>query len=153
LKKLPASFSSREFLIHDISRISRRVFDNYFKKNGVTHAQFYVLTNLARYSPNEGIVQSELARHMNFGKVPLGHLIDKLEAKGLVKRTLTPQNRRIKRVIITKKGTEILVTIEGLLPNLNRKLMHGITSKEKYIFDIALNKIKNNLISLSSEED
>ena len=81
------------FLIHDVSRLRRTVVDKALRPMGVTRSQWWVLANLSRHN-GDGMMQTELAKVMDVGKVTLGGLIDRLEATGLLKRVADPSDRR-----------------------------------------------------------
>ena len=82
------------FLVHDVSRLRRTVVDKALKPIGVTRSQWWVLANLSRHDSAEGMMQTELARLMDVGKVTLGGLIDRLEASGYVARRPDPTGTR-----------------------------------------------------------
>ena len=65
------------FLIHDVSRLRRTVVDKALRPLGVTRSQWWLLANLSRHEGG-GIVQTELSKVMDVGKVTLGGLIDRL---------------------------------------------------------------------------
>jgi len=67
------------FLIHDVSRLRRTVVDKALRPLGVTRSQWWVLANLSRHNGG-GMMQTELSKVMDVGKVTLGGLIDRLEA-------------------------------------------------------------------------
>ena len=92
------------FLIHDVSRLRRTVVDKALRPLGITRSQWWVLANLSR-DDGTAMMQTELARVMDVGKVTLGGLIDRLESCGLVKRQADPHDRRAKRIVMTQKGS------------------------------------------------
>ena len=67
------------FLVHDVSRLRRRVVDRALKPLGVTRSQWWVLAFLSR---SDGMSQVALADELDLGKVALGQLIDRLEKTG-----------------------------------------------------------------------
>src|SRR6266404_110024 len=71
------------FLIHDVSRLRRKVVDRVLKPLDVTRSQWWVLAFLSR---DDGMSQVALADELDLGKVALGGLIDRLEAVALVER-------------------------------------------------------------------
>ena len=95
------------FLVHDVSRMRRTLFDQAMKPLGITRSQWWVLSQLSRHS-REGMLQTELARDLDVGKVTVGGLIDRLEASGYVKRTPDASDRRAKRIVITEQGRVVL---------------------------------------------
>ena len=71
------------FLMHDVSRLRRNVFDEFMRPLKVTRSQWWVLAYLSRL---DGMIQSDLAALLELGKAPLGHLLGRLEANGLIRR-------------------------------------------------------------------
>ena len=57
------------FLVHDVSRLRRRVVDRALKPLGVTRSQWWVLAFLSR---SDGMSQVALADELDLGKVALG---------------------------------------------------------------------------------
>jgi MarR family transcriptional regulator, transcriptional regulator for hemolysin len=141
------------FLIHDVSRIRTKVVDNAIKPLGITRSQFWVLVNIARYADGAGIIQTDLARLMDAGKVPLGGLIDRMEANGLLTRKPCEEDRRAKRVMITPKGQKLLEDMQGIAKEINKKIMKGISRQENDQLDDLLKKMKKNLISLDRQSN
>jgi DNA-binding MarR family transcriptional regulator len=86
------------FLISDVARLMRTVFDRRVRRLGLTRAQWLALTRLHR---RPGASQSELADLMEIEKATVGRLIDRLEAKGWVERRAQAGDRRINRVYLT----------------------------------------------------
>src|SRR5271170_5036144 len=117
------------FLIHDVSRLRRTVVDKALRPMGVTRSQWWVLANLSRHN-GEGMMQTELAKVMDVGKVTLGGLIDRLETSGYVERQPEPGDRRAKRVVMTTKGTKLLAQIQKIAKVVNGEIMDGITAND-----------------------
>ena len=70
------------FLVHDVARLLRTVFDRRMREVGLTRSQWWVLNNLFQH---DGVNQAELAQLLEVERPTLGRLIDRLEAKGWVK--------------------------------------------------------------------
>jgi MarR family transcriptional regulator for hemolysin len=92
------------FLISDVARLMRTVFDRRVRTLGRTRAQWLVLTRLHR---RPGASQSELAEMMEVEKATAGRLIDRLEAKGWVERRAKVGDRRINRVYLTAEAERV----------------------------------------------
>jgi DNA-binding MarR family transcriptional regulator len=137
------------FLIHDVSRLRRTVVDHALRPMGVTRSQWWVLANLSRHK-GSGIMQTELARAMDVGKVTLAGLIDRLEARGLVKRQADPTDRRAKRVIMTPKGARLLADIQEVGAKLNAQIMTGIRRNDVSRAESVLHKMKQQLIAMDA---
>jgi len=137
------------FLIHDVSRLRRTVVDNALRPMGVTRSQWWVLANLSRHN-GKGMMQTELAKVMDVGKVTLGGLIDRLEASGLVKRQADPTDRRAKRVVMTPKGIKLLADIQVVATEVNARIMNGILRNDIARAETVLYKMKQQLIAMDA---
>ena len=136
-------------LIHDVSRLRRTVVDHALGPMGVTRSQWWVLANLSRRT-GKSMMQTELARTMDVGKVTLGGLIDRLEARGLVKRQPDPSDRRAKRVLMTPKGVKLLADIQESAWGLNARIMTGIQRTDIARAEAVLIKMKQQLIAMNA---
>ncbi|MGQ0700435.1 MAG: MarR family winged helix-turn-helix transcriptional regulator [Panacagrimonas sp.] len=132
------------FLIHDASRLRRTVFDQRLKGMGITRSQWWVLSNLGR-GEGEGFSQIELARLLDVGKVTLGGLVDRLEGNGLVVRVPDKEDRRSKRVQMSRKGKALLTKLAAIAIDINHEIMQGITAEEEEQLIEILTKMKRNL--------
>jgi len=140
------------FLVHDVSRIRKKVVDKAVAPMGITRSQFWVLVNIARYN-NEGMAQTELARLMSVGKVSLGGLIDRMEANGILERLPDPVDRRAKKVFMTPKGQDLLHDLQEVAEDINKQIMKGITKEQNKMLDGMLKTMKHNLLQLDEALD
>jgi MarR family transcriptional regulator, transcriptional regulator for hemolysin len=92
------------FLISDVARLIRTVFDRRMNTLGLTRAQWLVLTRCHRCP---GASQSELADMMEVEKATAGRLIDRLETKGWVERRADAGDRRVKRIYLTAEARRV----------------------------------------------
>ncbi|WP_311268023.1 MarR family transcriptional regulator [Sphingobium sp. WCS2017Hpa-17] len=138
------------FLIHDVSRLRRTVIDKALKPLGITRSQWWVLSNLARNSSHE-MVQTELANVLDIGKVALGGLLDRLEASGYIERKADPADRRAKRVVMTRKGEEILVQMQEQGTDLNRETLRDITEAEVRLAEDIMHRMKKRLLQMDAD--
>lgn len=132
------------FLVHDVSRMRRTLFDQEVKQLGITRAQWWALANLSRHE-QEGMIQSDLARLLDVGKVTIGGLIDRLEASGHVVRQADDHDRRIKRIFITDLGYEVIEGMAEVGRRLNSVIMRGITLDHIHIAEDVMQSMKENL--------
>src|ERR1700724_3367659 len=93
------------YLIHDVSRLRRMMFDRALAPLGITRSQWWVLAFISR---KDGLPQTQLANELDVGKVALGALIDRLRTAGFVIRQADPVDRRVKRVFLTKQAVRLL---------------------------------------------
>jgi DNA-binding MarR family transcriptional regulator len=132
------------FLVHDVSRMRRTLFDQALKPFGITRAQWWALGNISRYSET-GVVQTDLAQLLDTGKVSAGNLIDRLEDANLVRRVPDATDRRIKRVLITDQGFAMLDRIALVGAELDSMLFAGVDDSELVAAGHLLELVKGNI--------
>lgn len=84
----------------------------FFAEWELSPSQFNVL-NLLRDAA-EGVSQTDLSRELIMHRSNLTGLIDRLEKRDLVKRVADPNDRRVKRVMLTPTGRAL---IKKVLPH------------------------------------
>ncbi|MEK6245892.1 MAG: MarR family transcriptional regulator [Pseudomonadota bacterium] len=136
------------FLLNDVARLLRTAYDRRIRKLGLTRAQWWVLTHLFR---GDGVSQSELAETLEIEKPTLGRLLDRLEAKGWVRREHDARDRRVWRVHLTDEVEPALRTMRALAAELRRDALAGIRAAERERFVDTLLAIKANLLHLPAD--
>lgn len=131
------------YLIHDVSRLRRTLFDKWLSPLGITRSQWWVLAFLSR---NDGMPQTELALELDVGKVALGALIDRLEEGGFVQRTLDPNDRRVKRVVLTTQSKALIETLREKSSQFNQCILGGIPREHLEVTTETLRIMKHNLL-------
>ena len=91
-------------VISDVARLLRTEFDRRVRRLGITRAQWLVLTRLHR---RPGASHSELAEMMEVEKATAGRMIDRLVANGWVERRTQRDDRRVKRVYLTREAERV----------------------------------------------
>lgn len=132
------------FLVHDVSRMRRNLFDLRMKPLGITRSQWSVLAALSR-GGSDGLMQVDLARKMDVGKVTIGGLLQRLENVGYVTRVADERDARVKRVFITDKGYDIIRQMQTLGTVNNEILLAGVSPEELRITEETLAKVKANI--------
>jgi len=131
------------FILHDVARLLRTTFDRRVKALGLTRSQWWVLNHLFR---NDGTTQSELAVVLEIEKASLGRLLDRMEAKGWVRREADANDRRAKRVFLTEEVEPALKAMRGAAADLRRDALAGLSAEQQARFVDALLAIKSNLM-------
>lgn len=132
------------FLIHDVSRLRRVLFDRSLRPLGATRSQWWVLAFLSR---DDGMTQTKLAEELDMGKVGLGGLIDRLETAGLVERRVEPNDRRAKRVFLTREGRRFVARNRALNQQMNLAILKDIPRRDLEHTVCALDAMKANLLA------
>jgi DNA-binding MarR family transcriptional regulator len=134
------------YLIHDVSRLRRMMFDRALAPLGITRSQWWVLAFISR---KDGLPQTQLANELDVGKVGVGALIDRLESSGFVLRQPDPVDGRVKRVVVTKQARGFLEKLRKETDKFNAQLNRGIDRKALEATSDALLAMKHNLLAMS----
>lgn len=137
--------SSIGFLISDVSRLLRRVYDRRVEPLGLTRAQWRVLVHVYR---REGVSQTALAQILEIEKPTLGKLVDRLEQKGWVERRIEVRDQRTRRLVITEQARPLIDQMEELAEAVHADALDGVADEETHQLHDTLLAVKSNLLRL-----
>ena len=130
------------YLIGDVSRMIRTVYDRRVEPLGLTRAQWRVMTRLNRL---ESCTQTELATALEIEKPTLGKLIERLEVKGWVDRRADPNDARSKRLYLTPAARPVLADMHKEAKDVVAGIFAGLDGEEAARLHAMLDHIKGNL--------
>jgi DNA-binding MarR family transcriptional regulator len=133
------------FIIGDVSRMLRTVYDRRVEPLGLTRAQWRVL---ARISRQEGCTQTELAAVLEIEKPTLGRLIDRLQANDWVERRPDDHDARTKRIYLTARANPLLDEMFTLAEDVLDSAIAGLSQKQADDLLQSLLHVKSNLSEL-----
>lgn len=133
------------FLIHDVSRMRRKAFDQFMRPLGVTRARWWVIAHLSR---QDGMMLTQLADRMDVGKASLGDVIDRLESTGWVKREVDPMDKRAKHIYLARNSQQLLDKMAGYERAFNEQALRGLTNEDRDTLVRLLSVIKKSLPEL-----
>jgi len=133
------------FLINDVTRMLRKIFDRRAVRFELTRAQWRALK---RISYNEGMRQAELAEQLEMEPIAIGRVIDRLENAGFVERRADPTDRRAWRLHLTARAHGVVDDMETIGDQLLRDAQKGISSADMKAVMATLTHMKQNLIAL-----
>src|SRR5213076_3314215 len=137
------------FLVHDVSRLRRTVFDSFVRPLGVTRSQWWVLAHLGRH---DGMIQTDLAKVLDLGKASLGSLVDRLEASELVLRRPDEIDRRAKRIYLSAKGNALIARLRAPSHELSERMLEGMSPERRNLLVELLTQVRHNLLAIKIEE-
>ncbi|SFQ31138.1 MarR family winged helix-turn-helix transcriptional regulator [Pseudomonas borbori] len=133
------------FLMHDVSRLRRVVFDSMMKPLNVTRSQWWVLAYLSR---RDGMAQSDLADMLELGKAALGGIIDRLEAAEFIMRRPDPVDRRVKRIYLTSLGKQTINEMRVMSHDMSERILEGLDHDQRILLSDMLGVVKRNLLEI-----
>ena len=126
---------------------SLRVFKNRliseFRKKEIelTFEQFVILHLL---SSNTDLIQRDLASHLQKDKSIIVRQINCLLENKFVVRTKNKDDKRVKNLILTTKGIEILNQMKEIATEVSKNMLTGVPPNDLEIFQNVLKKIQEN---------
>ncbi len=129
-------------LLYDVARQMRTRADQVARTQGMTRAQWLILTRLER---QPGLSQNELAALAEVAPITIARLIDRLQASGLVERRPDPNDRRIWRLALTPRAKPFLGEIDRYRADLRALITQDIDPEVLEAMRIGLQKMKDNL--------
>jgi len=97
---------------------------------GITVQQFNVLRILRGGGP-EGLPTLEVGARMIEVTPGITRLLDRLEAKGLVRRQRCPKDRRQHLCWITQEGLGVLTSLDGPIVKHSGEILRGLNREEQ----------------------
>lgn len=130
------------FLIAKARNILKNEFEKELKPYSLSYAHRVILIRL---SEKEGLTQKELAQDTYFEQSNLTLMLDKLELKGLVKRSAKENDRRAYIVTITPEGKKLRDTLVQMGEDVMDRALKGLNGEQKEALSHMLQMIYENL--------
>jgi DNA-binding MarR family transcriptional regulator len=133
------------FLLHDVTRLYKRRFEQRSAQLSLTLPQCKTLSLLAR---NEGISQRQLADLAEIDAMSIVRILDRMEADGWVERRADPLDRRARRLAITAKARPILDQILEMGAATRTEVLADLDVQQRDQLVALLEKCHSNLQAL-----
>jgi DNA-binding MarR family transcriptional regulator len=124
--------------------------DRQLEPNGLTSAQWVPLLKL--YMGHAGNV-AELARDCNLDAGSMTRLLDRLEAKGLIRRVRSSEDRRVVNLELTDEGRSAAKGIPTVLCGVQNSHMRGFTIEEWQLLKGMLRRILDNATAIQADKE
>ena len=115
----------------------------FFSRWDISPSQFNIL-NLLRDFP-EGCTQTQLSRKLITHRSNITGMVDRMEARGLLRRQADPSDRRVFHVVMTPKAEKLLEEVLPQYYESAEKLWKGISDEQSQLILESLNKLASNL--------
>lgn len=129
-------------LLLDTARAWRTRLNQLLKPLGLSQSQWLVLVHLAR---QDGMVQKDLAEHMGIEAPTLVGILNRMERDGWINRQDCPQDKRSKRIHLTRQSRKILDSITVTAQALRAEIFKGIPTADIASAVVTLQKIRDRL--------
>ena len=125
-------------LIRRAHQIAVAIFMDACAERHLTPVQFACLSGV-RAQP--GVDATRLAALVAFDRSTLGNVLDRLEAKGWIARSPSPEDRRVKILHITPQGEALLDEAAACVEETQRRILAPLGESERKSFMRLLTKL------------
>lgn len=116
------------FLIRRLHQIHTALFKEECAGFDVTPVQYSVLTNLAQ---NGDCDQLALARDVGMDRTNIADVLARLAGRGLVERSISPADRRMRRVRLTAQGLAMMDQLDAAAERAHARTVEVLPPPER----------------------
>lgn len=109
-----------------------------------TMMQSWVLGYLTHHGDHD-VYQKDLEAKLNIGKSTLTEVLHLMEKSDLVRRESVPEDKRLKKIVLTEKSKKINEAIARDIAETERKLREGIPDEDMEVFFRTIRKMISNI--------
>lgn len=135
--------------IRRLQQVAVALFMEEVAESGVTPVQFAVLQTLGA---QPGIDQRTLAREVSFDTSTIGGVVDRLEARALLTRNLSPEDRRVRLLHLTRDGEELLAALTPAMERTQERILEPLSASERRSFMRMMQAILGHHAALAAED-
>lgn len=113
--------------------------------DSLTVSQAYVIDFICDRCKDKDVFQKDLEKEFDLKRSSISLMLNNMEKNGLIKRITVSDDARLKKIVLTQKSIELYERISIAIDSVENKIAKNLTSEEIEVFNIVLNKIRNNL--------
>ena len=117
--------------IRRLHQIAVAIFLQETEAHGLTPVQYGALQTVAN-AP--GLDQRTLARTIGLDTSTIGGVVDRLEARGLLLRNASPDDRRVRLLTLTAAGRELLAAAVPSMLRAQERMLEPLPKRERAEF-------------------
>jgi DNA-binding MarR family transcriptional regulator len=115
-------------MMRRVQQLAVALFSEEMAELGLTPVQYSALHAICQ---QPGIDQKTLARSISYDAATIGGVIERLEARGLVQRDVSPQDRRARVLGPTAEGLQVLKAAIPRVLKTQERLMEPLSPAER----------------------
>jgi DNA-binding MarR family transcriptional regulator len=139
------------YYIRRLHQIAVAIFLQETEAHGLTPVQFAALSKVGL---TPGVDQRTLAGSIGLDTSTIAGVIDRLEARGLMRRSASPEDRRVRLLALTAEGRTLLQAVEPDMLKAQQRILKPLPAAERDAFMRMLRKLvaANNELSRAPSE-
>lgn len=110
----------------------------------VTGTNGFIIAYLAENADRD-VFQRDLEKKFSVRRSTMSNIVMRMEQKGFLIRTPVAYDARLKKLVLTEKGSEIHAVMEGAVKDAEKKLVRGLSADEIELLFLLLERMRNNL--------
>ncbi|MCR2829372.1 MarR family transcriptional regulator [Acidithiobacillus ferrooxidans] len=114
--------------LHESARAWRHALDRRLKSLGLSQASWMSIAFLAR--AKTPLTQSELAHRLLVEGPTVVAMVDRLQRAGLVRREIAPEDRRVRRVLLTPEGQTVYAEVKRIAGAFRQEMLDALDAAE-----------------------
>jgi len=123
----------------------RRLGDENLSNHDISISQLRILGYLARFGEERDVYQKDLEEEFGVRRSSVTGILQNMEKRGLLARTASDHDARVKKVLLTEKGKALDAELRSYIRSLEDALMDGVSREEREVLQRALVKMLYNL--------
>lgn len=131
-------------------RIWRALIDQRLKPLELTQTHWVTLHNIHQLPPEQSQIQ--LAKAIGIEQPSLVRTLDQLEEKGLITRSTCANDRRAKRIKLTRQAEPIIEQVENVIDATRDDILAGISCEEINQMVTLVARLEKNILELQNRE-
>ncbi|MDE7270297.1 MAG: MarR family winged helix-turn-helix transcriptional regulator [Acetatifactor sp.] len=138
------------FYITQIKQLQDRIFERLLAENGIeiSGGQGRILFILWK---RDKLTVSEISRQTSLAKNTVSIVVDGMVRRGILERTINPENRRQTIISLTEYAKSLRERYEMVSQQMNTLFYQGFSEKERETFELFLERILSTLTQAENE--
>ena len=125
------------------AHLARERMDARLSRYDITPAQTHTLLYLHRH--NGQASQCEVIGHLKVKPSTANGILDRMEEKGLLERSVSEQDARRRMITLTEKGAKLQKELHSAFEETEELMMKGLSQEERELLFSFLDRINRNL--------
>jgi len=113
-----------------LSKRIHRKLDKDTSKYGITGVQGRILGFIKHNSEKRDIFQKDMEEELDIRRSSVTSVLQLMEKNGYIQRISVSKDARLKKIILTEKGTEIQRNVKNLILELEKSLIDELSDEE-----------------------
>jgi DNA-binding MarR family transcriptional regulator len=143
----PSSFDIRDSLGYLLANVRQEwivAVEKELKPLDLTAAQYIVLVKVGS---GHAVTPVDICRTLQYDTGAMTRLLDRIEAKGLIRRVAHGADRRCVGLELTPAGHELYPQLLRIMMDMNKRSIRGFTKDEVASFERMLKRVALNIAS------